>query len=145
MNIAARTRTVIGVVVMSVLLSIYMVFAAYQATLLVLSGEPLTLVYGLALFVAPIIGVWSLVRELIFGRDAQRIFAEFIAERGEPQLPVVNRRDRDAVEALVATPAPATWQDALVLGLTLDTVGRRREGRAMVHQAIRLRAIDSRS
>ena len=138
-------RTVAGVIFMSALLALYLAFAVYQAALLVLSGEPFTLVYGLALFVAPVIGMWALVRELKFGRDAQRMFTQYIAERGEPKLPVINRRDQVAVEAVVATPVPSTWQDALVLGLTLDTVSRRREGRAMVRQAIKLWALDSRS
>ena len=141
----SNIRTVAAVILMSALLALYIAFAAYQAALLVLSGEPFTLLYGVALFVAPIIGIWSLFRELKFGRDAQRIFAQYITERGEPKLPVFDRRDRDAVEAVVATPVPATWQDALVLGLTLDTVSRRREGRAMVREAIKLWAIDSRS
>jgi len=141
----SNIRNVVGVIFMSALLALYIAFAAYQAALLVLSGEPFTLVYGLALFVAPIIGIWSLFRELKFGRDAQRLFTQYIAERGQPQLPVINRRDLEAVEAVVAQPVPATWQDALVLGLTLDTVSRRREGRAMVRQAIKLWAVDSRS
>ena len=76
---------------------------------------------------------------------AQRLFTQYVAERGEPKLPVIDRRDRDAVEAVVATPVPETWQDALLLGLTLDTVSRRREGRAMVREAIKLWAVDSRS
>jgi hypothetical protein len=141
----SNIRTIAGVIFMSALLALYIAFAAYQAALLVLSGEPFTLLYGVALFVAPIIGIWSLFRELKFGRDAQRLFTQFLAERGEPQLPVINRRDLAAVEEVVATPVPATWQDALVLGLTLDTVSRRREGRAMVRQAIKLWAVDSRS
>jgi hypothetical protein len=141
----SNIRTIAGVIFMSALLALYIAFAAYQAALLVLSGEPFTLLYGLALFVAPIIGIWSLFRELKFGRDAQRLFTQYLAERGEPQLPVINRRDLAAVEEVVATPVPATWQDALVLGLTLDTVSRRREGRAMVRQAIKLWAVDSRS
>jgi hypothetical protein len=141
----SNIRTIAGVIFMSALLALYIAFAAYQAALLVLSGEPFTLLYGVALFVAPIIGIWSLFRELKFGRDAQRLFTQYLAERGEPQLPVINRRDLAAVEEVVATPVPATWQDALVLGLTLDTVSRRREGRAMVRQAIKLWAVDSRS
>jgi len=141
----SNIRTIAGVIFMSALLALYIAFAAYQAALLVLSGEPFTLLYGVALFVAPIIGIWSLFRELKFGRDAQRLFTQYLAERGEPQLPVINRRDLVAVEEVVATPVPATWQDALVLGLTLDTVSRRREGRAMVRQAIKLWAVDSRS
>jgi hypothetical protein len=139
------TRTIIGVAVMAALLALYIVFAAYQAALLVASGQPLTLVYGLALFVAPIIGMWSLVRELVFGRQAGRLLDRYVAENGEPQIPVINRRDRDAVDALLAAPIPGTWQAALLHGLTLDTVGRRREGRAAVRIAIKLGAIDSRS
>ncbi|MCF8547092.1 MAG: hypothetical protein K9G02_04165 [Microbacteriaceae bacterium] len=139
------TRTIIGVAVMSALLALYIVFAAYQAALLVASGQPLTLLFGLALFVAPIIGIWSLVRELVFGRQAGRLLTRYTAENGEPQVPIINRRDRAAVDALLATPAPATWQAALIHGLTLDTVGRRREGRAAVRGAIRLAALDSRS
>jgi len=139
------TRTIIGVAVMSALLVLYIVFAAYQAALLVASSQPLTLVYGLALFVAPVIGMWSLVRELVFGRQAGRLLTRYTAENGEPQVPVINRRDRDAVDALLTTPIPDTWQAALIHGLTLDTVGRRREGRAAVRVAITLGAIDSRS
>ena len=139
------TRTIIGVAVMSALLALYIVFAAYQAALLVASSQPLTLVYGLALFVAPVIGLWSLVRELVFGRQAGRLLTRYTAENGEPQVPVINRRDRDAVDALLASPIPDTWQAALLHGLTLDTVGRRREGRAAVRVAIRLSAVDSRS
>jgi hypothetical protein len=138
-------RTIAGVVVMSFLLALYLGFAIYEAWLLVASGHPLSLVYGLALFVAPAIGVWSLVRELRFGRDAQRLFTQFVAERGEPQIPVIDKRDRAAVDALIATPVPSKWRDALLLGLTLDTVGRRREGRAAVRKAISAWAIDSRS
>jgi hypothetical protein len=139
------TRTIIGVAVMSALLVLYIVFAAYQAALLVASSQPLTLVYGLALFVAPVIGMWSLVRELVFGRQAGRLLTRYTAENGEPQVPVINRRDRDAVDALLATPIPDTWQAALIHGLTLDTVGLRREARAAVRVAITLGAIDSRS
>jgi hypothetical protein len=139
------TRTIIGVAIMSALLALYIVFAAYQAALLVASSQPLTLVYGLALFVAPVIGLWSLVRELVFGRQAGRLLTRYTAENGEPQVPVINRRDRDAVDALLASPIPDTWQAALIHGLTLDTVGRRREGRAAVRVAIRLSAVDSRS
>lgn len=140
----ARTiRTIIGVALMSALLVLYLVITAYQALLLVESFQPLTLVYGLALFVAPIIGVWSLVRELVFGRQAGRLLSRYTVAHGDPMLPVINKRDREAVDALLATPIPDTWEAALLHGLTLDTVGRRREGRAAVRKAIRLGAIDS--
>ncbi len=139
------TRTIIGVALMSALLALYLVFAVYQAALLVSSGQPLTLVYGLALFVAPVIGMWSLVRELVFGRQAGRLLDRYTAANGEPRIPMIDRHDRAAVDALLAARIPNTWQAALLHGLTLDTVGRRREGRAAVRVAITLGAIDSRS
>jgi hypothetical protein len=139
------TRTIIGVAVISALLVLYMVFATYQAALLVSTAQPLAMVFGLALFVAPLIGIWSLVRELVFGRQAGRLLTRYTAENGEPQIPLINRRDRAAVDALLATPIPDSWEGALIHGLTLDTVGRRREGRAAVRVAITLGAIDSRS
>ncbi len=144
-NRAKTIRTVLGVIAMSALLALYLAFATYEAALLVMSKEPLALIYGVALFVAPAIGAWSLVRELRFGGQAQRLFTRYTAERGAPQIPVIDRRDRNAVDALVAQPTPANWQDALLHGLTLDTVGRRREGRAAVREAIRLATVDSRS
>ena len=141
----SNIRTVASVILMAALLTLYIVFAAYQAALLVASGQPFTLVYGLALFVAPVIGIWSLVRELVFGRQAGRLLNRYTAENSEPQVPVINRRDREAVDSLLAAPIPNTWQAALIHGLTLDTVGRRREARAAVRVAITLGAIDSRS
>jgi hypothetical protein len=132
------TRTVIGVAFMAILLALYIAVAGYEAWLMITDGKPLTLTYGLALMVAPLIGIWSLVRELIFGRDAARLLARYRSEFGEVRIPVIDRRDRTAVEELIATPAPTNWHDALVHGLTLDSVGRRREARAAVRLAIRV-------
>ena len=47
-----QARTVAGVIIMAALLALYIGFAAYESVLLIVSGEPLALVYGLALFVA---------------------------------------------------------------------------------------------
>jgi hypothetical protein len=132
------TRTVIGVAFMALLLALYIAVAGYEAWLMIMDGKPLTLTYGIALMVAPVIGIWSLVRELQFGRDAARLMDRYRAEFGDVQIPVIDRRDRDAVDALLATPAPKTWQDALIRGLTLDSIGRRREARAAVRSALQL-------
>lgn len=132
------TRTIAGVVFMAILLSLYLAVAGYEAWLLITDGKPLTLTYGLALMVAPVIGVWSLVRELRFGRDADRLMKRYESEVGEIRVPVIDRRDTAAVDALLVEPPATTWRDALVHGLTLDTVGRRREARASVRLAIQL-------
>lgn len=132
-----NVRTIIGVVVMSVLLVIYIVFAGYQALLLVSTGQPLAIIFGLALFVAPAIGVWSLVRELKFGRDAGALLNRFVTEFGPIAIPTLDKGSD------VPEPANPTWDDLLIHGLTLDSVGKRREARAAVRRAIVLAKVNS--
>lgn len=132
-----NVRTIIGVVVMSALLVIYIVFAGYQALLLVSTGEPLAIIFGLALFVAPAIGVWSLVRELKFGRDAGALLNRFVTEFGPIAIPTLDKGSD------VPEPANPTWDDLLIHGLTLDSVGKRREARAAVRRAIVLAKVNS--
>ena len=135
-------RTIISVVVMAALLLLYIGFAGYQALLMIATGEPLAVIFGIALWVAPIIGVWSIVREITFGIEAQALLNRFKAEFGEPRLPVVDRRDSVEVEKL-HTENPKTWQESLIHGLTLDTIGKRREARISVRKAISLAKVNS--
>lgn len=132
-----QTRTIIGVAVMAVLLALYIAFAGYEAVLLISTGEPIALVFGLALFVAPAIGIWSLFRELKFGRDAGALMNRFVAEFGPIAIPVLDKGSD------VPEPADPTWDDMLIHGLTLDSVGKRREARAAVRRAIVLAKVNS--
>ncbi|MFZ4505313.1 MAG: hypothetical protein ACOYNK_03015 [Microbacteriaceae bacterium] len=125
-----RVRTIIGVAIMSVLLALYLMFAIYQAVLLVSTGEPLALLYGASLFAAPAIGVWSLWRELKFGRDAGALYDRYEKAHGKPQIPILPKRSE------VAEPTSTDSEDWLIYGLTLDGVGKRREGRAAVRRAL---------
>jgi len=126
----ARMRTIIGVGIMSILLTLYLLFAVYQAVLLVSTGEPLAFLYGASLFVAPAIGVWSLWRELRFGRDAGALYDRYEKAHGKPQIPILPKRSE------VAEPTSTDPEDWLIYGLTLDGVGKRREGRAAVRRAL---------
>lgn len=132
-----QTRTIIGVVVMAALLALYIGFAGYEAVLLIATGEPLSFIFGAALFVAPAIGVWSLVRELKFGREAGALLNRFVTEFGPVAIPVLEKR------STVPEPANPTWDDLLIYGLTLDSVGFRREARAAVRRAIVLAKVNS--
>ena len=136
------TRTIVSVAIMAVLLLLYIGFAGYQAMLLLATGEALAVIFGIALWVAPIIGVWSIVREITFGIEAQSLLNRFKAEFGEPMLPVIDRHDLASVEKLLSE-NPKTWKELLVHGLTLDTVGRRREARISVRKAISLAKVNS--
>lgn len=132
-----QTRTIIGVIVMATLLALYIGFAGYEAVLLVATGEPLAFIFGAALFVAPAIGIWSLVRELKFGREAGALLNRFVAEFGPIAIPVLDKGSD------VPEPANPTWDDLLIHGLTLDSVGKRREARAAVRRAIVLAKVNS--
>ena len=105
--------------------------------MLVSTGEPLALIFGLALFVAPAIGVWSLVRELKFGREAGALLNRFVAEFGPIAIPTLDKGSD------VPEPSNPTWDDLLIHGLTLDSVGKRREARAAVRRAIVLAKVNS--
>ncbi|MEY5016995.1 MAG: hypothetical protein RL431_44 [Actinomycetota bacterium] len=135
---ARRVRTIVGVAFVSALLLVYIGFAVYMAALLVTTADPFTFTFGIALFVAPAIGVWSLVRELRFGRDAARLHARLRAEGGElPQVPIVNRRDSVAVQAaLDSAPTGDDWRSILRRALIIDAVGTRAEARREVRKAI---------
>lgn len=132
-----QTRTIIGVIVMTALLALYIAFASYQAVLLVATGEPLAITFGAALFVAPAIGIWSLFRELKFGREAGALLNRFVVDFGPIAIPTLPKGSE------VPEPANPTWDDLLIHGLTLYSVGKRREARAAVRRAIVLARVNS--
>ncbi|RIJ42182.1 hypothetical protein DZF93_07745, partial [Clavibacter michiganensis subsp. insidiosus] len=76
--------TRIGVAVMAVLMVLYLALAGQIAVLLLISGEPVGVVFGLALLVLPLVGVWTLVRELSFGVRSARLVRILDGEGGLP-------------------------------------------------------------
>jgi cytochrome c-type biogenesis protein CcmH/NrfG len=138
----------IGVIIMAALLALYIALVGQRAWLLLMSGEPIAIVMGVALVVLPLIAVWALGRELWFGFRAERIARRLEAEGGLPNDAVavrpsgrVVREDGDA-----AFPAyrddvesnPDDWRAWYRLGLAYDAAGDRRRARSAVRQAIRL-------
>ena len=138
----------IGVAVMAALLALYIVLVAQRGWLLLGSGDPIGIAMGIALFVLPVIAGWALVREVMFGRSAERLGARLEADGALPDEAVAVRPSgrvlreeadalfpvyRDAVEA-----APEDWRAWYRLGLAYDAAGDRRRARAAIRQAIRL-------
>ena len=123
---------------------------AQRGWLLLQSGEPVGIAMGIALFVLPLIAAWALVRELMFGRSAERLGARLEADGALPAEAVavrpsgrVLREEGDALfpayrEAVEA--APEDWRAWYRLGLAYDAAGDRRRARAAIRQAIRLEA-----
>jgi hypothetical protein len=140
--------TLLGVVTISALLALYLIFAGYRAIVLLGSAQPLGITMGVALLVLPLIGIWALWRELRFGLTSARLLKQLEAEGMAPddqvELLPSGRFDRDAADALfpkyqAETEAnPLSWQSWLRLGLIYDACGDRRRARGAVNQAIKL-------
>lgn len=140
--------TRILVAVMAALLGIYLVLVGWRAVQLVATGEPVAIGMGIALVVLPVIAVWFVGREIIFGMSSTKLVRRLEAEEGPaladlPRLPS-GRPERAASDA--AFPArradveehPDDWRAWLRLGLAYDASGDRRRARAAVRRAIQL-------
>jgi len=138
----------IGVALISLGLLLYIVVAGQRAVLFLISGEPVGVLIGVALIVLPLIAVWALGRELLFGVQASRLGKLLEAEHALPDEELAARpsgkvlraeaeavfpRYREAVEA-----APEDWRVWYRLGLAYDGAGDRKRARAAVRTAIRL-------
>lgn len=142
----SRTRAILGVAIMSILLVLYFVFAGIRAVALIMSGTPVPIVMGVALLILPLLGVWALLRELRFGRDSTRLADQLEAEgllpedevdaypSGRPRREDADAafpRYRDAVEA-----DPESWRAWMRLGIVYDACGDRKRARAAIREAI---------
>ncbi|MFC6235829.1 hypothetical protein ACFPZL_12120, partial [Leucobacter soli] len=80
----ARTRSILGVAIIAAVLVLYFALTGVRAVALLASGTPLAVTMGLALLVLPLIGVWALVRELLFGARSTALVDRLDAEGGLP-------------------------------------------------------------
>ena len=140
--------TRIGVAVMSVLLALYLVIVGQRAVVFIGTGEPIAIAIGIALLVLPIIGVWALVREILFGVRAERLgrLLEANNELPDDELPTrpSGRVDRDAADEVFpryraeVESAPTDWKAWYRLGLAYDGAGDRKRARSAIREAISL-------
>ena len=145
---SARTRAIIGVAIMSVLLVLYFGFVGVRAIALLASGEAIPIIMGAAMLFLPLLGLWALWRELAFGRQATRLADRLEAEGLMPEEPVAAlpsgrpvREDADAAFPRYRAEAeqnPGAWQSWMRLGIVYDACGDRKRARGAIRQAIRL-------
>jgi len=140
--------TRLGVLIMSAVLVIYLVAVAQLSISLMISGDAIAQVIGVALIVLPVIGAWAMGAELLFGLRSQRLADRLAADDQSPveELPVraSGRPDRAAAEA--SFPAfrdeveqhPDDWRAWFRLGMAYDASGDRRRGRQAIRRAIAL-------
>lgn len=140
--------TRIGVAVIALCLVLYFVLTGQKAVLFLGTGEPVGILMGTALVVLPLIGAWALIREVLFGFQAERLGRRLDAEGGMPaaesELTPGGRIARSDAEPLIARYSaaadaePDEWRPRYRLGVVQDAAGRRRDARASIRQAIRL-------
>jgi hypothetical protein len=138
-------RGLLGAVVVTALLAIYVWAIGGRGTAMVRTGEPVLVAIGLAVLVIPLLVVGLIVREFVLAARVQRM-ADALAAAGE--LPVDDlprspggRIDRSAADDAFG-PAreavesdPESWQAWYHLAFAYDAAGDRRRARAALRKA----------
>ncbi|MFF8699260.1 hypothetical protein ACF067_09410 [Streptomyces albidoflavus] len=99
-------RAKITYLVTALVLVVYFVLVGSRGVLLIRHGTPLTVVFGVAVLVLPVIGVWFLWKNTQFVQRANQLAAELEAEGGLPVDELVRtpsgRVDRASADAVFA-------------------------------------------
>ncbi|MFI7484220.1 hypothetical protein ACH9EU_17610 [Kocuria sp. M1R5S2] len=133
---------------MIALLAVYLGLTLHRAVLLLATEGWIAKAFGLALIVLPAVGVWALVREVVFGVRTERLGRVLAEEGGLPpdDLPRTpgGRIDRDAADARFAerraqTEADAgNWRSWYRLSLAYSAAGDRTRARSAMRDAVAL-------
>ncbi|WP_031521684.1 hypothetical protein [Streptomyces sp. NRRL F-5123] len=113
-------RARLSYTVSALALVFYFVLVGDRGVLLIADGRPVTVAFGLAVLVLPLIGAWFLWQTTQFARNAGRLGRELEAEGGLPVDDLARtpsgRIDRDAADAVFACrqaeteAAPDDWR-----------------------------------
>ncbi|WP_030841865.1 tetratricopeptide repeat protein [Streptomyces hygroscopicus] len=107
-------RAKITYFVLAAVLVVYFVLVGDRGMLLIQEGTPVTVVFGVAVLVMPLIGAWFLWQTTQFARSADRLARELEAEGGLPVDELVRtpggRIDRDSADAVFAKRRAETEQ-----------------------------------
>lgn len=147
------SRAKVGVAIVSIALLLYFWFTYQRAWIMVTDESLLAKGLGLALFALPIVGAWTLVRELMFGAQTERIADVLASEGGLPpdNLPRTpgGRIVREAADAeferyrAETDTAPDDWRSWFRLSCAYDAAGDRKRARESMRRAIRMEKRDS--
>lgn len=130
-------------------MAVYFVLIGYRGIYLLGQDRWLLKVFGLAVLVLPLIGVWVVVAELRFGLASQRLAERLVAAGDATDPPELPRRqsgriDRVAADAYFAEirerveARPDEWSGWYRLAQAYDLAGDRRRARSALRHAIEL-------
>ncbi|MCQ4196223.1 MULTISPECIES: hypothetical protein [Streptomyces] len=141
-------RAKISYLVTAAVLVFYFVLAGGRGVMLIEAGTPLTVAFGVAVLILPVIGVWFLWKNTQFVRRANRLAAELDAEGGLPvddlkRAPSgrVDRESADEVFALrkaEAEDAPDDWRSWFRLAVAYHDARDTPRARKAMQRAIAL-------
>nr|WP_240969380.1 hypothetical protein [Streptomyces sp. HNM0575] len=129
---------------MAAVLLAYFVLAGSRGVLLIEQGTAITVPFGLAVLVLPLIGVWFLWQTTRFAHNAERLARELEAEGGLPpdelRRTPSGRIDRDSADEVFARrkaeaeAAPGDWRSWFRLAVAYrDARDTPRARKAMQH------------
>ena len=133
---------------MAALLLLYLVVVTQLAVRLIVIDDAVSRASGIALIVFPLVGLWALVAELLFGIRSQRLTG-ILAAAGELPIDTLPSRSsgrpiRSAADAefprykAEVEADPESWKTWFRLGLAYDASGDRRRARSSIRRAIAL-------
>lgn len=139
--------------VLAVALGVYLVLMGRRAVTMILSGDAVFAVLGLAVLVLPVLGALLVVDQIRFGRATERLARRLHEEGALPDtshLPLrpSGRVQRDAADAWFdekqaeLEAAPRDWRAWFALAQAYDLAGDRNRGRKSMRRAIELERAD---
>lgn len=141
-------RAKISYAITAAVLVVYFVLVGSRGVLLIQAGTPVTVTFGVAVLIPPVIGVWFLWKNTEFVRNANRLAALLDAEGGLPvdelkRLPS-GRVDRDSADEVFARrkaeteDAPGDWRSWFRLAVAYHDARDTPRARKAMQQAITL-------
>ena len=138
------SKAKIGAIVVSVVLVFYFVLMGQRAWILVREPAMIPKIMGIALFVLPVIGAWTLIVELVFGARTEKL-ARILGEEGGlpvddlPRTPggkiISEAADEEFVKYQAeAEAAPDDWRYWFRLSCAYDASGDRKRARATMRK-----------
>ncbi|MFD5164501.1 hypothetical protein ACFWMJ_41830 [Streptomyces hawaiiensis] len=129
-------------------LVVYFVLVGSRGVLLIEAGTPLTVTFGVAVLILPVIGLWFLWKNTQFARKAGRLAAELDAEGGLPvdelRRTPSGRIDRDSADEVFAKrkaeteDAPDDWRTWFRLAVAYHDARDTPRARKAMQRAIAL-------
>ncbi|MEU4146466.1 hypothetical protein [Streptomyces parvulus] len=141
-------RAKISYLVTAAVLVFYFVLAGGRGVMLIEAGTPLTVTFGVAVLILPVIGLWFLWKNTQFVRRANRLAAELDAEGGLPvddlKRAPSGRVDRESADEVFALrkaeteDAPDDWRSWFRLAVAYHDARDTPRARKAMQRAIAL-------